>query len=363
MLPAAMHARLDCIVSPLAQVVIDRLGRTEDLMFSPDGRRLAIAGYRKNRIALFDVALLPGARVVVSGVVELDAATLHEPHGLCFLDDATIAVANRNGGVQVYEVPASGGAGATHTVQPTRTITGGSAAPIRTPGSVTAHRLDDRTVELLVCNNYANVVTRHVLDRFAGYASVRDQVLLERGLDIPDGVCVSPEGGWIAISNHNSHEVFLYQRTPALDVHSEPDGVLRNVICPHGVRFTRDERHVLVADAHAPYVNVYERRGGGWAGVHDPVRMLPVLDWRTYLRGRSNPQEGGPKGIDLDPGMRVLACTTEFQTLAFFDLAQVLAAKHSGVESRRRRYVQWRVAHAIHRRSPAIYGWLRPFWR
>jgi hypothetical protein len=363
MLPGAMHARLDCIVSPRAQEAIDSVGRTEDLMFSPDGRRLAIAGYLKHRIVVFDVGLLPGRRVLVSGVVELDAATLREPHGLCFVDDTTIAVANRLGDVQLYEVPASGGTRSAHLVQPTRTITGGSAAPIRTPGSVTAHPLDDRTVELLVCNNYVNVVTRHVLDRFAGYASVRDQVLLGRGLDIPDSVCVSPAGGWIAVSNHNSHEVFLYRRTPALDAHSEPDGVLRNVICPHGVRFTRDERHVLVADAHARYVNVYARGDGDWAGVHDPVRMLPVLDWRTFLRGRSNPQEGGPKGIDLDPGMQVLACTSEFQTLAFFDLAQVLAGRRAPVENRVKRYVQWRLGHAIHRRSPAIYGWLRPFWR
>ena len=37
---------------------------------------------------------------------------------------------------------------------------------------------------------------------------------------------------------------------------------------------------------------------------------------------RLNPQEGGPKGIDIDKDMTVLAATCEFQTLAFFDLAR-----------------------------------------
>ena len=45
----------------------------------------------------------------------------------------------------------------------------------------------------------------------------------------------------------------------------------------------------------------------------------------TYLRGRKNPEEGGPKGLDIDAGMRVLATTCEEQALAFFDLRAVLS--------------------------------------
>ena len=91
--------------------------------------------------------------------------------------------------------------------------------------------------------------------------------------------------------------------------------------------------------------------------------MAPVLDRATYFRGRSNPEEGGPKGIDIDPaGMNVLACTTEFQTLAFFDLEAMLT-RPARLENRHMRYVQWRLAKAIHRRRPALYGWLRPLWR
>jgi DNA-binding beta-propeller fold protein YncE len=183
--------------------------------------------------------------------------------------------------VQVYAVPSARIEPGRREAEPTQTITGDAAAPIRTPGSLASFALGPDTTELLVCHNYSNVVTRHVLDRRRGYASVRDEVLLRRGLDVPDGICISADGALIAVSNHNTHEVLLYRRTAGLGPDAAPDAVLRNVICPHGVRFTGDRQHVLVADAHARYVNVYERGAAGWHGVLDPCRMAPVLDRAT----------------------------------------------------------------------------------
>jgi len=359
-----MTLRLDCIASPAARATLAGLGRTEDLVYAPSGRRLAIAGYAANRIAVFDVAVVAsnaGRKVFLSDVVEFEAETLRHPHGLCFLDEATVAVANRTGGLQLFAVPYAEREPGPRRAEPRRTITGGGNAPITTPGSVSVFPLGRDALELLVCNNYSHLVTRHVLDRRQGWASVRDDVLLRRGLDVPDGICHSADGAWIAVSNHNTHEVLLFRRTPALGPEAAPDGVLRNVICPHGLRFTRDQRHVLVADAHARYVNVYERGAAGWAGVHDPVHMAPVLDRATYLQGRSNPEEGGPKGIDIDARMGVVACTTQFQTLAFFDLAPMLS-RSARAPNRYARHVAWRLAHAIHRLRPQVYAWLRPLW-
>ena len=359
-----MIPRLDCIVSPAPRAVLDGLGRTEDIVFSPDGRRLAIAAYLRHRIAVFDFHVTEsseGKKVAVTGVVEIAADTLERPHGLCFLDDGALAVANRAGGVHVYAVPRSGDDPAARATRPLQTITGSDTAPIRTPGSVSALPLASGALELLVCHNYSHVVTRHLLDPRRGYASTHDEVLLRRGLAVPDGICHSADGAWIAVSNHDSHEVLVYRRTSALGPDASPDAVLRNVICPHGVRFTRDGRHVLVADAHAPFVNVYERGASGWHGVLDPTGMARVLDRALYLRGRNNPEEGGPKGIDVDAGARVVACTSEFQNLAFFDLDAVLAGRAS-LENRHARYIGWRLARAIHRRRPAVYGWLRPLW-
>jgi hypothetical protein len=48
------------------------------------------------------------------------------------------------------------------------------------------------------------------------------------------------------------------------------------------------------------------------------------MDGETFARGHHNPQEGGPKGIDLHPRVNVLAVTAESMPLAFFDLDAAL---------------------------------------
>jgi hypothetical protein len=48
------------------------------------------------------------------------------------------------------------------------------------------------------------------------------------------------------------------------------------------------------------------------------------MDGATFRRGRYNPFEGGPKGLDIDAGGNVLVVTSEFQPLAFFGLSTML---------------------------------------
>ena len=333
--------------------VLAELGRTEDVMFSPNGHRLAVAGFQVNRIAVFSVRVEQREdekAIRLTDVVEFEALGLHGPHGLCFLDDDTLAVANRNGLVEVFDVPPPS-ALLRHTLAARQTLGGAAAAKIDTPGSVAARPIDDRWVELLVCNNYANTVTRHMLDRRNGFRVKSEQTLLADQLDTPDGICFSPDGRWIAVSNHNTHSVLLYERGEHghLNPRSLPDGKLRNVLCPHGVRFTGDMAHILVADAGAPFINVYDRDGPDWRGTRDPSRLFPAIDRALFLKGQHNPQEGGPKGIDIDGQRKLLVSTCETQTLAFFDMDKVLLQGEAPA-NRRRRFLQWRIANALFNR-------------
>lgn len=332
-----------------ATSVLAELGRTEDVMFSPSGRRLAVAGFRANRIAIFEIVIdttAKGDKVRLTDVVEMEAPTLDEPHGLCFLDEHTLVVANRHGDVETYEVPAPCATMTRHQVSAKQKLFGGAGRLINTPGSVATYPLDPHTVELLVCNNYSNTVTRHTLDRKHDYEATSDALLLAHRLDIPDGISVSPDGAWIAVSNHNTHSVLLYERSRTLHPDAEPDGILLNVLCPHGVRFTPDLEHILVADAGAPYVNVYARNGTSWEGRRDPCSLFRVMDETVFGRGRHNPQEGGPKGIDIDPRGQVLAATCESQPLAFFDISNVLGV-HYAPAHRHLRQLHWRIEEMV----------------
>ena len=57
-----------------------------------------------------------------------------------------------------------------------------------------------------------NSVTRHVLDSRRDFAASGDEMLLQRGLDVPDGICISPTRRWLAVSNHNTHSALLDHR-------------------------------------------------------------------------------------------------------------------------------------------------------
>jgi DNA-binding beta-propeller fold protein YncE len=167
-------------------------------------------------------------------------------------------------------------------------------------------------------------VTRHILDGRAAFRVRSNEILLRKGLSIPDGVAVNTDRRWISVSNHNSHSVLLFENTPRLNRRSEPLGILSGVNYPHGVLFSPDDRFVVVADAGTPNVRIYAKDGGSWQGLRYPVKSVRVMDDQTFLRGRKNPEEGGPKGIDVDSHANVLVTTSTEQTLAFYDMPRLL---------------------------------------
>jgi hypothetical protein len=164
------------------------------------------------------------------------------------------------------------------------------------------------------------------LDFTAGCSINGDAVVLRKWLDIPDGVCMSLDTQWIAVSNHKMHSVLLYENNGTLGESSDPDCILRCVHYPHGLEFTGDGRYLLTADAGSPFVHTHRREGPRWRGLHDPLASFRVVDEETFSRGRYNPMEGGPKGIGIDVQNKIFVTTNECQNLAFFDLAKVLDA-------------------------------------
>ena len=306
------------------------MGRTEDVRFAPGGRRLAVACYTRERIAVADVEITTGAGtpyVVLRRLEELSSSALREPHGLGFLDDETVIVANRSGSLAVFRIPPGAGSG---EVTPVRLHEHGSVELLHSPGSVDVRPLPGGGHELVTCNNWADTVTRHTLD--ADHSLSPGEVAAQRWLDLPDGVAFSDDGQWLAVSNHNTHSVLVYECI-SLHEHADPIGVLRGVRYPHGLRFADDDRHLFVADAGAPHLHVFARSDDDWHGAAYPTATIRVMDDDTFARGHRNPKEGGPKGVDVHPTAGVVVVTAECLPLAFFDLAAALdrEGEHDGV--------------------------------
>jgi hypothetical protein len=303
------------------QRAIAEMGRTEDLRFSPDGERLAFACYSTDRVAIAEIEIDMGAsgpEIAVTRLVYLESDRLREPHGIDFLDDETIVVGNRGAAVEAFRFcmdPVE--------IEPIASA-GDSSGLIESPGSVAVRMLESGEHELFACNNWRNTVTRHRL--VSSRSQAGGEVVVRKWLDLPDGIAVSRDGRWVAVSNHNAHAVLVYEDPPA-GGESDPVAILRGVTYPHGLRFANGDRHLVVADAGAPYVHSFVS-SGDWRGVHFPTSTMRVVNDATFARGRKNPAEGGPKGLDIERRTNVLAVTLEEQGLAFYDVDSLGDAGH-----------------------------------
>lgn len=324
--------RITFLPSDGAKTALANLGRTEDVQFSHDNRHLAIAGFNQNKVLILDIKIKTAkGKIIVScqDWLELTSPGFDNPHGLFWIDGSTLIVANRGAEAPIIKIPSKRPDSKTVEIMPIETIKRGRDL-LRSPGSVSVSRIGQGLYDVVICNNYAHNISRHLLDERDNFAVKGSCRLLAKGLDVPDGLSHSHSGEWLAVSNHHKNAVFMFRNDNSLDEKSEPVGKLRGMSYPHGLRFSRDDRYVFVADAGAPLVHVYKMDHRRWSGKHFPVYGLRVMDNETFIRGHANPQEGGPKGIDLTSDDRVLVVSCEEEPIVFFDVRKIFETLSAG---------------------------------
>jgi hypothetical protein len=323
-----------------AKAALVSLGRTEDVQFSPDDRRLAIVGFKHNKVLILDIKIKTAKGkilVLCEDWLELTSPSFNYPHGLFWIDNSTLIVANRGAEAPILKIPLKKPDNKTVEILPVETIRQGHDG-LHSPGSVSVSKIGRDLYDVAICNNYAHNVSRHLLDERDNFSAKGSCRLLAKGLDVPDGISHSHSGEWLAVSNHNKNAVFMYKNDSSLDEESDPVGKLRGLSYPHGLRFSRDDRYIFVADAGAPIVHVFKMDYRGWSGKHFPVYELRVMDEETFKRGHINPKEGGPKGIDLTSDDRVLAVSCEEEPIIFFDVRKMIdtPSTHSNFDTKQR---------------------------
>ena len=307
------------------QRIIEKLGRTEDIKFSPDNKRLAVSEFSNNQIAIFDVSFNRSngeLEIILPDAIEISSHQLSHPHGIDFISDDKIIVANRDGGISIFQLPLTSATEKSWELSALEIF--GEFEKVETPGSVAVLKKSVNLYDVLICNNYSNSVTRHLLEFKNSFCIIENDIALKKWMDIPDGICISRDNQWLAISNHNTHCVLLYKIDGLTNNSSEPDGILGCVRYPHGLKFTSEGRSILVADAGSPYVHIYGTDDLNWQGVRTPLLSLRTMNDDDFKLGRYNPQEGGPKGIDITNDNSLFVTTNECQPIAFFDLQAVL---------------------------------------
>lgn len=314
------------------RAALTRVGRTEDIRFSADGRLLVLAGFTNKLCLVLQVRIertTDGPLITVDDFLELTSDGITMAHGVDFLDDSTIVVANRDGRVAIVPLPRGELGGRACYVEALQRIRSTLLCRVKAPGSVAVVREPNGPVAMLVSSTYINHVSLHLIESEPRYRVRKSRLLLERSLKVPDGLALSHDGQWIAVSGHHTYDVKMFARTRRLNRHTEPSGTLRDANFPHGLRFTADDQFLLVSDAGLPNIYVYAR-GDGWGGVHERERTVVVLSDEAFAMGRFNQEEGGPKGLDIDPSSAVVAVTCEAQTLAFFPLSAFTSGTPTG---------------------------------
>jgi hypothetical protein len=235
-------------------------------------------------------------------------------------------VCNRTANACIYRVPSRIDDTREIEIEPRAEISGSGTlfARVKNPGSAISYRVADDCYGVLICNNYWNFVSSHYVHFGHSIKLERGGLLSGRSIRIPDGISMSPDKAWVAVSVHARGEVLLYRAKVAHSADSEPVGVLRGVVCPHGSRFVSNDT-LVVADAACPYLHVFRRDGDDWAGEQNkPAQSVRVLGNEQFFDGRFAAGEGGVKGLDVDRSGRLLVTTTRLDPVGFFDLTKLL---------------------------------------
>lgn len=303
--------------------------RTEDARFSPSGKRIAMTV--QNRILLLEIDLtcMP---LRVTRHTELHSAGLAFPHGVEFLTEDVIVVANREAWVTFFRLPAADTWGERTDIEAihefgspwfgarkaSRIISTGRRVRCG-PGSVRVHGEC-----LYICANNSNTVSKHPFSVRNDSIDVGEGTLLAQdGLDILDGIAISPDGLLIALADAGNNRVVILPSDGGNFTSVMRDPLLHS---PHGLCFDPSGHILYVSDAGEPLVHVFESPDGRWnteverssfkqRGISEEAFTKTKLSVPEEFR----PLVGGLKGLDIDPSGRFLVGTCLNQPLAFFD--------------------------------------------
>ncbi len=305
---------------------LNGLGLTEDLAFSPDKNRLIIVSYELSKLLVLDIKIegsTTNYKVSITNHCEISSSNLKNPHGIVWIDNNTVIVANRSGEAIVLAIPAITNKVKRLDLVPLQIFPSAELDKINSTDCIGINHLGSKLHEVLICSNSGNYVASYILDESNNFAVQGSSILLKRNLKVPDGVKFSHDSQWIAVCNHDDHTVFIYENLKSLNCDSTPSGTLHGVNYPHGITFM-GENFIFVSDAGAPFIYGYQSKSGNWHGNHQPFIQLRIMDENSFKAGHFNHQEGGAKGLCLVKGSSLLAISCQQRHLSFIDLALVL---------------------------------------
>ena len=302
--------------------------RSEDVRFSPSGGLLAVATTQR-KILLFAVEI-EARPVRAEFLTALTSLDLNAPHGVDWIDEETLVVANRGGtGLAFLHIPRANQwtpateVAAVSTVQSKWFGSVGETRQLRARGIITgpgSARIHDGRI-YAGCNRL-NTITRHRL--VDGPSCDEGEVVAQEGIEIPDSAVVSPDGVWLAVGDHDHRRVLVFRLGEAAPLGQLTDPRMMH---PHGIVFDPSGTLLIAADAGGCGLYVFHAPTGAWNATQTTAAScVEGVAKDVFDRVQSETAEmvraleGGTKGVDLSRDGRVLVTTCRGQTLKFFAL-------------------------------------------
>jgi DNA-binding beta-propeller fold protein YncE len=283
--------------------------RFEGIAFSSSGNIIGVATSETDTVFLF--------RQGANGLFEdtpycsIDKPTsgINYPHDVAFSrtgDTELLAVAQRGGAIAIFE---KNRANDNFGPDPAFEICGPKTKLNFSDGVAFVPPNNDC---LAACNLEIRSISfyRRVSHSPIGFEVEPVFELKHRSLSNPDGLAFSQCGRWLAIANHGNHSVSVFQRRNRilsggkLRFGPEPVTIIKDpgLRHPHSVAFTPETNHLVVTNAGANYISVYEPRthnlGMRWS--QSPVVQKTVGPDHIFKEVNArNKMEGGPKGIAI----------------------------------------------------------------
>jgi sugar lactone lactonase YvrE len=186
----------------------------------------------------------------------------------------------------------------------------------------------------ICCNNRSTLTVHPYRLRHGKIETGEGTIVAQDWLEIPDGVAVSRDGCWIAVSDHEHHRILIYRDADKTLSCQLRDDDLRH---SHGLCFHPTGRSIYVADAGEREVHVYVSANGWNQSAINSAFKLAAVDPAAFHNTRNStierhrPLEGGIKGIDVDPSGHIIAATCHHQVLRFFEIEPVSAEKEFAI--------------------------------
>jgi DNA-binding beta-propeller fold protein YncE len=283
--------------------------RFEGIAFSSSGNIIAVATSETNTVFLFrrkaDGRFEDTPYWSISG----PRSGLNYPHDVSFSllgDTELLAVAQRGGAIAIFEKNRTND---NYGPDPVFEICGPQTKLNFSDGVAFVPPNNDY---LAACNLEIRSISfyRRISRSPIGFELDPVFELKHRSFSNPDGLAFSQRGRWLAIANHGNHSVSMFQRRNRilsrgkLSYGPEPVTIIKDprLRHPHSVAFTPETSHLVVTNAGANYISVYEPPSHNfrmrWS--QSPIVQITVGPDHIFKEVNArNKMEGGPKGVAI----------------------------------------------------------------